>query len=67
MEARIPTLQLPRCAVAGCNGLLRPDVVWFGENLDREIIQRAEVALENCHVLLVVGTSAVVYVSGRSW
>ncbi|GAQ78363.1 Sirtuin [Klebsormidium nitens] len=60
-EARIPTLDLPRCAEAGCNGLLRPDVVWFGENLDREIIQRADAALESCHVLLVVGTSAIVY------
>jgi NAD-dependent SIR2 family protein deacetylase len=62
-EACIPTLELPRCKVLGCNGLLRPDVVWFGENLDHDVMERADAALTRCDVLLVVGTSAVVYVS----
>ncbi len=47
----------PRCA---CGGLLRPDVVWFGEALPAEALRQAFDAAESCDVFLVVGTSAVV-------
>lgn len=47
----------PRCA---CEGLLRPDVVWFGEALPFEAMKRAFRAVEECDVMLVVGTSGVV-------
>jgi NAD-dependent deacetylase len=47
----------PRCA---CGGLLRPDVVWFGEALPPEALQAAYDAAESCDVFLVVGTSALV-------
>ena len=50
---------LPRCAT--CDGLLRPDVVWFGEPLDPTVIGRAFDFAERADVCLVVGTSAVVY------
>lgn len=59
-EANIPRMQLPRCE--RCNGLLRPHVVWFGESLDPMIMERTDAALEKCDLLLVIGTSAVVYV-----
>lgn len=48
----------PRCA---CGALLRPDVVWFGESIPGEALRRSFQALEACDVLLVVGTSGVVY------
>jgi NAD-dependent SIR2 family protein deacetylase len=60
-EANIPSMQLPRCQK--CNGLLRPHVVWFGECLERDVVNRTDDALQGCDLLLVVGTSAVVYVS----
>ncbi|XP_051929584.1 NAD-dependent protein deacylase sirtuin-5, mitochondrial isoform X2 [Hippocampus zosterae] len=60
-DAQIPVQDLPRCEQAGCSGLLRPAVVWFGEALDSEIIIRAEKVLDNCDLCLVVGTSSVVY------
>ena len=44
-----------------CDGLLRPDVVWFGEPLDRDVIERAFRWAESAQVCLVVGTSAVVH------
>lgn len=47
----------PRCE---CGGLLRPDVVWFGEALSSDALQHAFEAAESCDVFLVVGTSAVV-------
>jgi NAD-dependent deacetylase len=50
---------LPRCQA--CGGLLRPDVVWFGEPLDRGVLAGAFAAAETADVCLVVGTSSVVY------
>ena len=50
---------LPRCP--DCGGLLRPAVVWFGEMLPPDPWARAVAAVRAADVLLVVGTSAVVY------
>ncbi len=47
----------PRCA---CGALLRPDVVWFGEALPVEALERALKAAETCDLFLAVGTSALV-------
>lgn len=44
-----------------CGGLLRPDVVWFGEPLDDAVIGAAQRAASMADVCLVVGTSALVY------
>jgi len=51
--------KLPLCK--GCGGLLRPDVVWFGENLDHQLLQRTEEIAQKCDILLVIGTSCNVY------
>jgi NAD-dependent deacetylase len=50
---------LPRCEA--CGGLLRPDVVWFGEALDADVIGASFQAAREADVCLVVGTGAVVY------
>lgn len=44
-----------------CGGLIRPDVVWFGEYLPEDQFDAAEEAARNCDIFFVVGTSAVVY------
>ncbi|MGB9874150.1 MAG: SIR2 family NAD-dependent protein deacylase [Hydrogenobacter sp.] len=49
----------PRCKY--CKGLLRPDVVWFGESLPKEEWETALEFVSSCSMLLVVGTSGVVY------
>jgi len=49
----------PRCAE--CDDLLRPGVVWFGEALPEAALAASFEAAATCDVLLVVGTSAVVY------
>ena len=49
----------PRCP--HCNGMARPGVVWFGEALPEEAWQAAWQAVEECDLLLSVGTSAAVY------
>jgi NAD-dependent deacetylase len=45
----------------GCGAWLRPDVVWFGEALDAQAMDAAMSAAATADVVLVVGTSAVVY------
>jgi len=49
---------LPTCDT--CGGLLRPDVVWFGEALDSRVIATAFGWAEEADICLVVGTSALV-------
>jgi NAD-dependent deacetylase len=44
-----------------CGSPLRPAVVWFGEAMPPEAWDVAERACRGCDVLLVIGTSAVVY------
>ena len=51
--------RVPRCA--HCGALLRPDVVWFDEALPAGSIEAADAAARECDLLLVVGTSALVY------
>lgn len=49
----------PRCPV--CGNLRRPAVVWFGECLSQAALDAAEKAVQRCDLMLVVGTSGVVY------
>ncbi|NUQ01884.1 MAG: NAD-dependent protein deacylase, partial [Armatimonadetes bacterium] len=49
----------PRCP--RCGGLLRPDVVWFGEILPPAALAAASAAAATCDLFFSVGTSAVVY------
>ncbi|MBM3284984.1 MAG: NAD-dependent protein deacylase, partial [Candidatus Aminicenantes bacterium] len=48
----------PRCS--SCEAILRPNVVWFGEALPRETLEKAYAASSAAEVLFVVGTSAYV-------
>lgn len=53
------TDKAPKCEK--CGGLVRPDIVWFGEMLPQEVFAEAETAAEWSDICFVVGTSAVVY------
>ncbi|HSH74274.1 MAG TPA: Sir2 family NAD-dependent protein deacetylase, partial [Longimicrobiales bacterium] len=47
-----------------CGGVLKPDVVFFGENVPADTVARAWSLFEGVEALLVVGSSLTVY-SGR--
>ena len=49
----------PLCLL--CGGYIRPGVVWFGEQLPVAEIESAWDASQRCDVMLIVGTSGVVY------
>lgn len=51
--------QVPHCAK--CDGRIKPDVVLYGESLDQEVIGQAVQAISQADVMIVGGTSLVVY------
>lgn len=58
MEKITMDLLPPRCE---CGGVLKPDAVFFGEPIPENAFQRAYEASRKCKLMLVIGTSAVVY------
>lgn len=50
---------VPPCGA--CGGTLKPDVVFFGENVPRDQVAAAQAALEQADAMLVVGSSLMVY------
>jgi NAD-dependent deacetylase len=54
----IPTGEIPKCS---CGGVLKPNTVLFGENLPEEVLAEAEYYAGSCDVMLLIGTSALVY------
>lgn len=56
------SFRVPACE--GCGGVIKPDVVFFGENVPAARVQEAWSLFEEGEVLLVVGSSLTVY-SGR--
>jgi NAD-dependent deacetylase len=57
-DRRVPIPIPPSCDL--CGGLLRPHIVWFGESLDPDVLERAFGAFEYCDAALIVGTSGKV-------
>lgn len=55
----IPHHGVPRCLK--CGGIVRPDIVLYGEELDYQALCAAEAALEESEILIVAGTSLRVY------
>lgn len=58
-DSPVERLAPPDCAM--CGGLVRPGVVWFGEALPQRDFTEAEHSMETCDLVVVVGTSGVVY------
>jgi NAD-dependent deacetylase len=55
------SLDGPLPDLCACGGLMRPDVVWFGEALSPPVWERAEGSAREASVFIVAGTSAAVY------
>lgn len=53
------TTGVPRCEE--CGGRIKPDVVLYGESLDEKTLIGAAEAIQSCDMLIVGGTSLVVY------
>ena len=49
---------VPHCP---CGGIIKPDVVLYGEPLDSEVLDESVEAIQNCDLLIVGGTSLAVW------
>lgn len=49
---------IPKCT---CGGVIKPDVVLYEEPLDDDVVSKAIEAIKACDLLIVAGTSLVVY------
>ncbi len=58
-DAAIAGFRIPACD--RCGGVLKPDVVFFGENVPRDRVAAAAGALQQADAMLVVGSSLMVY------
>jgi NAD-dependent deacetylase len=41
--------------------MLRPDIIWFGDQLDPQVVDHATQAISQCDLLIAIGTSAVIW------
>ena len=57
-DADYENFRVPSCI---CGGVLKPDVVFFGEHVPKDRVERAMSALESARSLLVVGSSLMVF------
>lgn len=55
----VPIHILPTCKA--CGGLLRPHIVWFGEQLDDSDMEKSYAAVYQTDLMFVIGTSGVVH------
>jgi len=55
----LDAFRVPECG--HCGGMLKPDVVFFGEGIPRTRVDAARAALEQADAMLVVGSSLMVY------
>jgi NAD-dependent SIR2 family protein deacetylase len=58
-DADFASFDVPGCDA--CGGLLKPDVVFFGESVPKDRVGRAMAAVERADAMLVVGSSLMVY------
>ncbi|MCC5880739.1 MAG: NAD-dependent protein deacetylase [Idiomarina sp.] len=59
LEGDFSDFHVPSCL--HCSGVLKPYVVYFGDNVPRPRVERAQQALENSGGLLVIGSSLMVF------
>ena len=58
VEAVAASAGIPRCA---CGGIIKPDVVLYEESLDEGVMEKALQYIANADMLIIGGTSLVVY------
>lgn len=58
VEAVAGSTGIPRCT---CGGVIKPDVVLYEEGLDEQVLERAIRRIEEADLLMIGGTSLVVY------
>ena len=60
MRAKVEAMEVPHCLVPQCNGLVKPDIVFFGEALPEEFARSRPLAA-HADLAIVMGSSLMVH------
>ncbi|VEL16819.1 unnamed protein product [Protopolystoma xenopodis] len=60
MADKIIAKNIPLCIEEGCNGTVKPDIVFFGESLPRKFHRHTGPDFSSCDLLIIMGTSLTV-------
>ncbi|KAL7054570.1 hypothetical protein AAHC03_025956 [Spirometra sp. Aus1] len=60
MKDEIIAKRVPMCTAGNCSGVVKPDVVFFGESLPSEFTQAVNKDFKKCDLLIIMGTSLTV-------
>lgn len=52
---------VPRCQRIRCDGIIKPDIILYGDNLDEEVVSKAVDYISKADLLIVGGTSLTVF------
>ena len=63
LDDQVQDFQIPDCS--SCGGILKPDVVFFGDNVPRDRVNLIHERLKECDAVLVLGSSLQVYSAYR--
>lgn len=58
-QEQVDEFNIPSCS--NCKGILKPDIVFFGDNVTREVVQQVKNEVEEADSLLVLGTSLTTF------
>lgn len=59
IQEQVDEFNIPSCS--NCKGILKPDIVFFGDNVTREVVQQVKNEVEEADSLLVLGTSLTTF------
>jgi len=59
LESQVMNGKIPKCPLEDCDGVLRPEIVFFGEPVNN--LEKALTEVQKADLLLVMGTSLMVY------
>lgn len=60
-EEIYPVVMQNKVPYCSCRGLIKPDIVFYGENLDEDLLQKAMLEFASSDLILVLGSSLTVY------
>ncbi|XP_060068405.1 NAD-dependent protein deacetylase sirtuin-2-like [Ylistrum balloti] len=60
MEDKVMAGVIPVCDIPECNGIIKPDIVFFGDTLPKRFAECVEEDFQKCDLLIIMGTSLVV-------
>lgn len=62
-QAQVEDFNVPACD--NCGGILKPDIIFFGDNVPRNIVQNVKNNVENSDALLILGTTLTTFSAYR--